>query len=78
MAKRDLMIVLPYMGKFSHQTCTRINRVMKNKVRHCNFRIVFNSKCNLINFFTVKDKIPVFLSDGFVYKLNCGDFNATY
>ena len=78
MAKRDLMIVLPYLGKRLHQTCTRINRVIKNKVRHCNFRILFNAKCKLINFFTFKDKIPVFLSDGIAYKLNCGDFKATY
>ena len=51
---------------------------MKNKVHHCNFRIVFHSKCKLINFFTFKDNIPVFLRSGFVYKFKCGDFSATY
>ena len=35
--KKDLMIVLPYLGKISLQIHTRINRVMKNKLRHCNF-----------------------------------------
>ena len=30
--KMDLMIVLPYLGKFSLQIPTRINRVMKNKL----------------------------------------------
>ena len=59
-SKKDLMIVLPYLGKLSLQIRTRINRVMKNKLPHCNFRIVFQSKCKLINFFTFQDKIPIF------------------
>ena len=74
--KKDLMIVLPYLGKLSLQIRTRINRVMKNKLPHCNFRIVFQSK--LINFFISKDKIPVFLRSGIVYKLKCGGCNTTY
>ena len=72
------MIVLPYLGKLSLQIRTRINRVMKNKLPHCNFRIVFQSKCKLINFFTFKDKIPIFLRSGIVYKFKCGGCNATY
>ena len=76
--KKDLMIVLPYLGKLLLQICTRINRVMKNKLRHCNFRIVFQSKCKLINFFTFKDKIPIFLHSGIVYKFKCGGCNDTY
>ena len=51
---------------------------MKNKLPHCNFRIVFQSKCKLINFFTFKDKIPIFLRSGIVYKCKCGGCNATY
>ena len=72
------MIELPYLGKFSLQICTKINRVMKNKLPHCNFRIVFQSKSKLINFFTFKDKIPIFLRFGIVYKFKCGGCNATY
>ena len=75
--KKDLMIVLPYLGKLSLQIRTRINRVMKNKLPHCNFRIVFQSKCKLINFFTFKDKIPIFLHSGIDYNFKCGGCNAT-
>ena len=35
---------------------------------YCNFQIVFQSKCKLINFFPFKDKIPVFLRPGIAYK----------
>ena len=72
------MIVLPYLGKLLLQIRTRINRVMQNKLPHCNLRIVFQSKCNLINFFTFKDKIPIFLRSGIVYKFKCSGCNATY
>ena len=76
--KKDLMIVLPYLSKLSLQIHTKINCVMKNKLPHCNFRIAFQSKCRLINFFTFKDKIPIFLRSGIVYKFKCGGCNATY
>ena len=72
------MIVISYLGKLSLQIRTRINRAMKNELSHWNFRIVFQSKCKLINFFKFKDKIPIFLSSGIVYKIKCGGFNATY
>ena len=51
---------------------------LKTKLPHCNFRIVFQNKCELINFFTFKDKIPTFLRSGIVYKFKCGGCNATY
>ena len=72
------MIVLPYFGKLSFQICTRINRVMKNKLPHCNFRTVFQSKCKLINFFTFKDNVPIFLRFSIVYKFKYGACNSTY
>ena len=76
--KKHLMIVLPYLGKLSLQIRTRISGVMENKLPHCNFRIVFQSKCKLINFFTFKDKIPTFFCSGIVCKFKCCGCNATY
>ena len=51
---------------------------MRNKLPHCNLRIVSQAKCKLINFFTFKDKIPVFLRSGIIYEFKCGGCNATY
>ena len=51
---------------------------MKNKVPHYIFWIVFQTKCKLINFFTSKDKIPVFLRSGRIYKFRCGGSNITF
>ena len=72
------MIVLPYLGKLWLQICTRINRLMKNKLPYCNFQILIQNKCRLIDFFTIKDKIPVFVRFCIVYKFRCGGCNATY
>ena len=51
---------------------------MKNKLRYCNIRFVFQTKCKSNNFFTFKDKIPSFLRSGIFYKFQCGSCNATY
>ena len=76
--RKDLMIVLPYLGKLLLQICAKINSVTKNKLPHCNFPIVFQSKCKLINFFTFKDKFRIFVRPGIVYKFKCGGCNASY
>ena len=76
--KKDMMIVLPYLGKLVLHIRTRINCVIKSKLPHCSFQIVFHGKCKLINFFTFKDKSPIFLHSGIVYKFKCCGCNATY
>ena len=76
--KKNLLIALPYLGKLSLQIRTRINHIMKNKLRYCNIRFVFQTKCKNNNFFTFKDKIPSFLRSGIFYKFQCGSCNATY
>ena len=75
--KKDLVIALPYLRKFSFQMRTRINRIMKNKPSYCNIRGFFNTKCKISDIFTFKDTIPSFLGSGIVYKFQCGVCNGT-
>ena len=72
------MMVLVYLAKLSHQIHTRINRVLTNKLPYCNLGVVFQTKCNLINIFTVTAKISVFGSSAIVYKFNCSGCNVSY
>ena len=51
---------------------------MKNKLPYCNIRFVFQTKCKISNFFTFKDKIPLFFRSGIVYKFQSRGCNATY
>ena len=74
MPERDLWIIRTYLGKLLLQICTK----MKNKVLYSNLQLVFQTKCKLIIFFTLKDKISVFLCSSIVYKFKCGGCNATY
>ena len=76
--EKDLLIVLPYLGKLSLQICRRINGIMKNKLPYCNVRFVLEIKCKISTFFTFKDKIPSFLPSGIVYNFQCGSCNAIY
>ena len=69
---------MPYLGKLSLQVCTRINRIMKNKLLYCSILFAFQTTCKISNFFTFKDKILSFLSSGIVYKFQCSSCNATY
>ena len=43
-----------------------------------NIRLIFQTKYKISNFFTVKDKIPSFLSYGIIYKFQCDSCSATY
>lgn len=54
--KKDLIIVLPYLGKLSFQIRTRIDCVMKNELIYFKFRIVFQSESKMINFSHSKRK----------------------
>ena len=54
--KKDLIIVLPYLGKLSFQIRTRIDCVMKNELIYFNFRNVFQSESKMTNFSHAKRK----------------------
>ena len=56
MPKRNLMVVLSYLGKRLLQICTRNNCAMKNKLPYCNLEFLFQTKCNLIIFSHLKIK----------------------
>ena len=62
-----IWIALPYLGKLSLQELTRINRVMKNKLAHCNNQFAFQNCARLVTYLHVKT-IPSFVYSGIVCK----------
>ena len=52
-----------------------LNNLIRNTF---NFQFASQTKCKISNFFTFKDKIPLFLCSGTVYKFQCGGCNTTY
>ena len=63
-AKKDLMILLPYLGKRSLQIRTKNNCAMKNKLPYCNLRISLetfhsHSKMNFLSSYVLALFIPL-------------------
>ena len=76
--KKDILFVIPYLGKNSLQLRTRLERLFNNKVQTCKLKIVFRTAVRLKNYFKFKDVIPKELLSGIVYRFRCGGCNATY
>ncbi|XP_057293867.1 uncharacterized protein LOC130622418 [Hydractinia symbiolongicarpus] len=76
--KKELFLVLPVLGKITLQIRTRLHRLFKQKLAHCNVKLIFFSKRRLRNCFAFKDRIPESLRSGLVYCFKCSGCNATY
>ena len=70
--KKDLVIVLPFLGKFSLYLRTHL----KNSISKT-FRVIFKSSTRISNFSQFEDKIPYCLRSSVVYKFSRGRCNAT-
>ena len=76
--KRDVLIVLPYLGFSSLQVRTRLEKVFKKCLPCCKLRVVFKSSVRISNFFKFKDRPSKGLRSNVVYKFLCGNCNVTY
>ena len=76
--KKELFIVLPYLGMSSFCLRTRLQNNIDNNISFCKIKIIFKSSTQLANVFKFKDKIPLFLRSNIVYKYNFGRCNGTY
>ena len=77
-AKKEIFIMLPFLGPLSLQIRTWISKLAASKLPYCNLKVVFRSTRRLSNCFSFKDNIPKFLCSGLVYKFSCSDCNVTY
>ena len=76
--KKELFLVLPYLGKVSLQTRTRLIKLFRNKLPSCQLKVVFKSSLTLGSLLSYKDQIPKVLQSGVVYKSSCNSCNAIY
>ena len=77
--KKDLVIVLPFLGKLSFdlKTCLKKKSISKN-LPFCKIRVIFKSSTHISNFFQFKDKMHYCLYSNIIYKFLCGRCNVTY
>ena len=75
---KELLLTLPYLGKLSLQTRSRISKLVRANLPSCKINFVFRSTLKMSHFFQFKDKICKELKSGVVYKFSCGRCNSTY
>ena len=66
--KREVTIVLPYLGKLSLQMVKRLQRTLAKHLSNCNLRVIFKVQRRLQQCFRFKDKIPEALRSYIVYQ----------
>ena len=76
--KKDLVIVVPFLGKLSLHLGTFLRISISENLPFCRIRVIFKSSSCISNFFQVKDKLPHSLRSNVIYKFLCGRCNATY
>ena len=75
-SKKELFLVLPYLGMSFFRLKTRLQKVSKSNISFCKIKIIFKSSVRLNNFFRFKDKMC--LRSDIAYEFACGRCNATY
>ena len=56
-SKRELICLLPYLGKASLDLRTRLRRTIERNLPFCKLKIIFRSKCRLNTLFRFKDSL---------------------
>ena len=49
--KKELTLVLPYLGKTSLDLRTRLRRAIERDLPYCQLKVIFKSKCRLHTLF---------------------------
>ena len=76
--KKELFIVLPYLGTLSSNLKRKLRTCFKNSLPQCNIKIILKSTNRLSSLFRFKDVIPKELQSHLVYKFSCSNCNVTY
>ena len=76
--KKDLVIILPFLGKLSPDLRTCLKNSISENLPFCKSRIIFKSSTRIPNFFQFKDKMSYCLYSNVVHKFLCDRCNATY
>ena len=70
-AKKQLYLVLPFMGKMPTLVKSGLARSLHKRLPFCKLKIVFNTCNRLKNYFSFKDVAPEPLRSCQVYNFTC-------
>ena len=76
--KKEVLMTLPYLGSVSWLVKNELTRAFKNILPFCKLKVVFKTSNRLSSCFIFKDKFPVALMSGVIYKYACASCNVSY
>ena len=77
-SKRELIWVLPYLGKASLDLRTRLRRTIERNLPFCKLKIIFRSKYRLNTLFRFKNSLEKKIRSGITYLYTCSNCKVTY
>ena len=76
--KRELISVLPYLGKASLDLRTNLRRTIERNWPFGKLKAISTSKCKLNTLFHFKDLLEEKIRYGTIYRYRCSNCNVTY
>ena len=76
--KKELKIILPYLGEISQIIKTRLNKTMNKDMKVCGLRVIFQTNNRSRNYFRFKYFVPETLGSSLIYEFSCGSCTASY
>ena len=76
--KKELVCVLPFIGKSSLQLRSRLVKSIQQNLKFCSLNVIFQSPCKLHTLFKFKDSICKKIRYDLIYRYTCSNCNVTY
>ena len=76
--KKELVSLLPFIGKKSLLLRSKLVKSIQNNLRFCHLKVVFQSPYKLHTFFRFKDTLNKKISSHLVYRYSCSSGNAAH
>ena len=77
-SKKELVCVLPFIGKKSLQLRSRLVKSIQGNLQFCSLKVVFQSPCKLRSLFHFKDTLDKKIRSDLVYRYTCSNCSVTY
>ena len=77
-SKKQLVCVLPFIGKKSLQLRSRLVKSIQGNLQFCSLKVVFQSPCKLRSLFHFKDTLDKKIRSDLVHRYTCSNCNVTY
>ena len=76
-SKKELICVLPFLGKRSMQLRTRLVNSIESNLKFCKLKVIFQSPCKLNSLFRYKDSLQKKIRFDIVYRYKCSNCKVT-